>query len=168
MRLRSQLACCLAMGITHSLQLQVAARPKPSALSGVSDKTQVGAPNRSAPKFPTIYFTANSAEVPSSSNPLLLQATRLIKQLPAGTLVEITGYTHNIGSPTTSMQLSQRRANAVRRALVHSGVDPTMLTAKGYGSSHSLPLASQNGTVEGRSNGLMEDRRVMTDASNSA
>src|SRR3984893_12697685 len=55
-----------------------------SAPSGVSVKTQVGAPNRSAPKFPTIYFTANSAEVPSSSNPLLLQAARLIKQLPAG------------------------------------------------------------------------------------
>jgi hypothetical protein len=43
-----------------------------SALSGVSDKTQVGAPNQSAPKFPTIYFIANSAEVLSSSNPLLL------------------------------------------------------------------------------------------------
>jgi outer membrane protein OmpA-like peptidoglycan-associated protein len=126
------------------------------ALSGVSGKNQVGSPNP-ALKFPTIYFTANSAEVLSSSNPLLLQAVRLIKELPARTLVEITGYTHNIGSPTTNMQLSQRRANAVRRALVHAGVDPAMLTAKGYGSSHSLP--SQNGTVEGRSNSLMEDRQ---------
>jgi outer membrane protein OmpA-like peptidoglycan-associated protein/uncharacterized protein YidB (DUF937 family) len=129
-----------------------------SALSGVSDKTQVGVPNQSAPKFPTIYFIANSAEVPSS-NPFLLKAARLIKQLPAGTLVEIAGYTHNIGSPTTNMQLSQRRANAVRGALIHAGVDPAMLTAKGYGSSHSPTLASQNGTVEGRSNDLTEDRR---------
>jgi len=130
-----------------------------SALSGVSRKNQAGAPNQSALKFPTIYFAANSAEVLSSSNPLLRQAARLIKQLPAGTLVEVSGYTHSIGSPTINMQLSQRRANAVRRALVHAGVDPAMLTAKGYGSSHSLALASQNGTVEGRSNGLMEDRR---------
>jgi outer membrane protein OmpA-like peptidoglycan-associated protein/uncharacterized protein YidB (DUF937 family) len=128
-----------------------------SALSGLSYKNQVGAPNQLALKFPTIYFTANSAEVLSSSNPLLLQAARLIKQLPAGTLVEITGYTHNIGSPITNMQLSQRRANAVRRALVHAGVDPAMLTAKGFGGSHSL--ASKNGTVEGRSNAMMEDRR---------
>jgi outer membrane protein OmpA-like peptidoglycan-associated protein len=108
-------------------------------------------------KFPTIYFVANSAEVLSSSNPLLRQAALLIKQLPAGTLVEIRGYTHSIGSPTINMQLSQRRANAVRRALVHAGVDPAMLSAKGYGSSHSL--ASKNGTVEGRSNGMMEDHR---------
>jgi outer membrane protein OmpA-like peptidoglycan-associated protein len=130
-----------------------------TATASVSAKTQVGAPNQSAPKFPAIYFIANSAEVLSSSNPLLLQTARLIKQLPARTSVEIIGYTHNIGSPTTNMQLSQRRANAVRRALVHAGVDPAMMTAKGYGSSHSLALASQNGTVEGRSNGLTEDRR---------
>jgi outer membrane protein OmpA-like peptidoglycan-associated protein len=132
----------------------------PNAGSGATETATaslalVGTPNP-ALKFPTIYFTANSAEVLSSSNPLLLQAARLIKQLPARTLVEITGYTHNIGSPTTNMQLSQRRANAVRRALVHAGVDPAMLIAKDYGSSHSLP--GQNGTVEGRSNSLMEDR----------
>jgi outer membrane protein OmpA-like peptidoglycan-associated protein/uncharacterized protein YidB (DUF937 family) len=128
-----------------------------ATISGVSGKNQVWAPNRSALKFPTIYFAANSAEVLSSSNPLLRQAAGLIKQLPAGTLVEIRGYTYSIGSPTINMQLSQWRANAVRRALVHAGVDPAMLSAKGYGSSHSL--ASKNGTVEGRSNSMMEDRR---------
>ena len=127
-----------------------------ATISGVSGKNQVCAPNQSALKFPTIYFAANSADVLSSSNPLLRQAAGLIKQLPAGTLVEIRGYTHSIGSPTINMQLSQRRANAVRRALVHAGVDPAMLSAKGYGSSHSL--ASKNGTVEGRSNSMMEDR----------
>jgi outer membrane protein OmpA-like peptidoglycan-associated protein len=117
---------------------------------------EIFVPNQSALKFLTIYFAANSAEVLSSSNPLLRQAAGLIKQLPAGTLVEIRGYTHSIGSPTINMQLSQRRANAVRRALVHAGVDPAMLSAKGYGSSHSL--ASKNGTTEGRSISTIEDR----------
>src|SRR6202047_2256179 len=128
-----------------------------ATIAGSGATNQVCAPNQSALKFPTIYFAANSADVLSSSNPLLRQAAGLIKQLPAGTLVEIRGYTHSIGSPTINMQLSQRRANAVRRALVHAGVDPAMLSAKGYGSSHSL--ASKNGTVEGRSNSMMEDRR---------
>src|SRR4029077_7015439 len=64
-----------------------------SALSGVSRKNQADAPNQSALKFPAIYFIANSAEVLSSSNPLLLKAARLIKQLPAGTSVEIIGCT---------------------------------------------------------------------------
>jgi uncharacterized protein YidB (DUF937 family)/outer membrane protein OmpA-like peptidoglycan-associated protein len=78
-----------------------------ATISGVSGKNQVCAPNQSALKFPTIYFAANSADVLSSSNPLLRQAAGLIKQLPAGTLVEIRGYTHSIGSPTINMQLSQ-------------------------------------------------------------
>jgi OOP family OmpA-OmpF porin len=128
-----------------------------ATIAGSGATNQVCAPNQSALKFPTIYFAANSAEVLSSSNPLLRQAAGLIKQLPAGTLVEIRGYTHSIGSPTTNMQLSQRRANVVRRGLVRAGVDPAMLSAKGYGSSHSL--ASKNGTVEGRSSSMMEDRR---------
>src|SRR3984893_13046301 len=128
-----------------------------ATIAGSGATNQVCAPNQSTLKFPTIYFAADSAEVLSSSNPLLRQVAGLIKQLPAGTLVEIRGYTHSIGSPTINMQLSQRRANAVRRALVHAGVDPAMLSAKGYGSSHSL--ASKNGTVEGRSNSMMEDRR---------
>jgi outer membrane protein OmpA-like peptidoglycan-associated protein/uncharacterized protein YidB (DUF937 family) len=127
-----------------------------ATIAGSGATNQVCAPNQSALKFPTIYFAANSAEVLSSSNPLLRQAAGLIKQLPAGTLVEIRGYTHSIGSPTINMQLSQRRANAVRRALVHAGVDPAMLSAKGYGSSHSL--ASKNGTTEGRSISTIEDR----------
>jgi outer membrane protein OmpA-like peptidoglycan-associated protein len=118
---------------------------------GDRDKNQTGTPSQSALKFPTIYSITNSAEILSTSNPLLLKAARLIKQLPAGTLVEVAGYTYNIGSPTINMQLSQRRANAVRRALVRAGVDPAMLTAKGCGGSHDLTVASQNGTVEGRS-----------------
>ena len=120
-------------------------------------------PRQSAPKFPAIYFVANSAEVLPSSKPLVLKAARLIKQLPAGNVVEIAGYTHSVGSPTTNMRLSQRRANAVREALVRAGVNPAMLNAKGYGGSNPLTLVSQNGTVEGRSNGLdrrRNDRRV--------
>src|ERR1700730_8369037 len=103
--------------------------------SGVSGKNQVGAPNQSALKFPTIYFAANNAEVLASSNPLLRQAARLVNQLPAGTLVEM------LSAEPSSMQ----------------GSNPAMLSAKGYGSSHSL--ASKNGTVESHSNGMMEDRR---------
>ncbi|MDQ6703943.1 MAG: OmpA family protein [Pseudomonadota bacterium] len=125
--------------------------------SGFSGKNPAGAPNQPALNLPAIYFAANSAEVPSSGRVLLRQAAGLMKQLPVGTVVQISGYTHNAGNPTANTKLSQRRANAVRQVLVHAGVDPAMLSAKGYGSSDSL--ASKNGTMERRSNITMEDRR---------
>ena len=129
-----------------------------SALSaGFSGKNLAGAPNQPALHLPAIYFTANSAEVPSSGKALLRQQAGLLKQLPAGTVVRISGYTHNAGRPITNTELSQRRANAVRQVLVDAGVNPAMLIANGYGSSD--PLANNNGTTEGRSNNAIESRR---------
>jgi outer membrane protein OmpA-like peptidoglycan-associated protein/uncharacterized protein YidB (DUF937 family) len=129
--------------------------------SGFSGKNP-GVPNQSALHLPAVYFAPNSAGVPSGSKVLLRHASGLLKQLPAGTVVRISGYTHGAGNPAANMKLSQRRADAVRQLLVDAGVNPAMLSAKGYGSSESL---ATNGTTEGRSNGRMksrprEDRRV--------
>jgi OOP family OmpA-OmpF porin len=72
-------------------------------------------------------------------------------------VVRINGYTHGAGNPTANRKLSQRRANAVRQVLVAAGVNPAMLSARGYGSSDSS--ANNNGTMEGRSNDGIESRR---------
>ncbi len=125
--------------------------------SGAGNRNPIDAPNQSAINLPTIYFATSSADVPSSSKALLQQAAALMKQLPVGKVIRVSGFTDSVGNRTANMKLSQRRANAVRRALVHAGVDPAMLSAKGYGSSHSM--ANRSGTVEGRSSGMMEDRR---------
>jgi outer membrane protein OmpA-like peptidoglycan-associated protein len=129
--------------------------------SGFSGKNP-GAPNQPVLHLPAINFAPNSAGVPSSSEALLRQAAGLMKQLPAGTVVQISGYTDTAGNPAANMKLSQRRADAVRQLLVDAGVNPAMLSAKGYGSSESL---ANHGTTEGRSNGRMksrlrDDRRV--------
>jgi outer membrane protein OmpA-like peptidoglycan-associated protein len=122
--------------------------------SGLSVENPIGA-NQSTLNLPTIYFATNSAEVPSDTKVLLQQAAGLMKQLPAGTTVRISGHTDSIGTQAANMRLSQRRANAVRQVLVDAKVNPAMLSAKGYGSSHSL--ASKNGTKEGRSISTIED-----------
>jgi outer membrane protein OmpA-like peptidoglycan-associated protein/uncharacterized protein YidB (DUF937 family) len=122
--------------------------------SGLSVENPIGAPNQPTLNLPTIYFATNSAEVPSDTKVLLQQAAALMKQLPAGTTVRISGHADSIGTQAANMRLSQRRANAVRQVLVDAGVNPAMLSAKGYGSS----LASTNGTTEGRSISTIEDR----------
>ena len=133
------------------------AAPAPALSSGLSGKTPVGAPKEQAIRLPVIYFAANSAKVSSSSKVRLQQAAGLMKQMPAKTVVQISGYADSAGNPTANRKLSQRRADAVRQVLVHAGINPAMLIANGYGSSR--PLASEPGTMEGRSNETEEDRR---------
>jgi outer membrane protein OmpA-like peptidoglycan-associated protein/uncharacterized protein YidB (DUF937 family) len=124
--------------------------------SGLSVENPIGAPNQPTLNLPTIYFATNSAEVPSDTKVLLQQAAGLMKQSPAGTTVRISGYTDSVGTQAANKRLSQRRANAVRQVLVDAKINPATLSAKGYGSSHSL--ASKIGTTEGRSISTIEDR----------
>ncbi|MDQ6704244.1 MAG: OmpA family protein [Pseudomonadota bacterium] len=122
---------------------------------GSSSNESVRLPNQATLDFPIINFPANSAKVSSSSLPLLRRIAGQIKQLPPGTVVQLNGYTDSTGTPAGNVELSQRRADSVYRVLVHAGVSPAMLSAKGYGSSPSV--ASINGIMEGRSNKITGD-----------
>jgi len=108
-----------------------------------------------------INFPTNSAEIPAAGKTMLQHASAAFKQLPSGTVVEIAGYTDNTGDPAANVQLSQQRADAVRAALVSSGVDPSMLVAKGYGSAN--PAAS-NDTAEGKFRNRRIEYRVVKPA----
>ena len=123
---------------------------------GSSIKELVNHPSQATPDFPAIIFSANSAKVPRSSLPLLRRIAGQIKQLPSGTVVQIVGYTHGTDASSSNVELSQRRADFVYRVLVREGVSPSVLSAKGDGSSPSS-LASINGIVEGRSSHSMGD-----------
>jgi outer membrane protein OmpA-like peptidoglycan-associated protein len=61
--------------------------------------------------------------------------------------VEVAGHTCNIGTDSYNMDLSRRRAEAVRHYLISKGVSADRLTVRGYGESQ--PVAS-NDTLEGR------------------
>ena len=98
--------------------------------------------NRSIVNFPT-----GSADVPASMSGFFQSAAANLKQLAPGTVVEIAGYTDNTGDQAANVALSQKRAEAVRDALIKAGVSPDMLVAKGYGSAN--PIAS-NDLLEGR------------------
>ena len=67
--------------------------------------------------------------------------------------VRIEGHTDNRGSDNLNQVLSQRRAEAVRDALVQRGVDAARITAVGLGKS--VPAAT-NDSPEGRA----KNRRV--------
>jgi outer membrane protein OmpA-like peptidoglycan-associated protein/uncharacterized protein YidB (DUF937 family) len=100
-----------------------------------------------------LNFATASAALPEASGAPLQTAADRIKGLPAGTRIEVGGHTDSTGSAAANLALSQRRADAVRDALVKDGVDASMLTTKGYGETK--PIAS-NDTPDGR----LQNRRT--------
>jgi OmpA-OmpF porin, OOP family len=124
-----------------------------SLKTGFDPKDLVGILNQSIINFPTA-----GSDVPATAIPLLQSAAAQIKELKPGTVLEIAGYTDNSGDPAANVTLSQQRADAVRNALIHAGVDPSMLVAKGYGSAN--PVAS-NDLLEGRFRNRRIEYRIL-------
>jgi outer membrane protein OmpA-like peptidoglycan-associated protein len=52
-----------------------------------------------------------------------------------GYTINVYGYTDDVGSQTYNLQLSQRRAEAVRDFLVQAGISETIMSTKGFGKS---------------------------------
>lgn len=99
-----------------------------------------------------INFETGKAVITEESNEVLDRVVSLMKLNPLFKL-EIEGHTDSQGDDAMNMELSQKRANAVKQYLVDKGVDASRLTAKGYGETK--PVAD-NETAEGRA----ENRRV--------
>jgi OOP family OmpA-OmpF porin len=100
-----------------------------------------------------ISFATGSDEILPNSEPILLEVADALLRNPDIELVEIQGHTDNSGDRELNMRLSQRRAEAVQQWLIRHGVEPTRLTAKGYGPTR--PLAP-NITLQNRA----RNRRV--------
>lgn len=92
-----------------------------------------------------VYFSHDGVQ------PLSLEGIqgflRMMKSSPT-MRVEIGGHTDNSGSDEYNLDLSKRRANAVRAMLIKGGADGNRITAVGYGKSK--PLAP-NDNRQGRS-----------------
>jgi len=99
-----------------------------------------------------ILFDLDKASLKPESEKSLREIVKLMRNYPDLKL-ELQGHTDNQGSTEYNLDLSQRRAEAVKAYLVAFGIDNSRLAAKGYGLSQ--PVAS-NDTEEGRA----KNRRV--------
>lgn len=104
-------------------------------------------------------FTLGGDAFPSGQATLTPKALASLRALAAyltdssGAAVHIDGFTDSQGDAAANQTLSQRRADAVRKALVDAGVAASKLVAGGHGSSQ--PIAD-NATAAGR----WKNRRV--------
>jgi OOP family OmpA-OmpF porin len=99
----------------------------------------------------SIEFESNSTRMTPRSLATLDQVIDQLRQAPR-TAIEIGGHTDKYGKPDYNLQLSQRRADAVRRYFTKHGL-PKQFTAVGYGASQPLSVA-ENRT------GLQRNRRI--------
>jgi len=106
-------------------------------------------------KFVTsgISFDVNSDQLKPESFGVLKEVAGVLTENP-GIAVKIIGHTDSDGAAAANLELSKRRAAAVKRALVQQfAVDGERLTTDGAGASK--PVGS-NGTPEGKA----QNRRV--------
>jgi outer membrane protein OmpA-like peptidoglycan-associated protein len=93
-----------------------------------------------------VLFSVNSASLKPGSYDEMNRVAKVLNQYPQ-TTITIAGHTDSTGSEAYNQKLSERRAEAVKNALVGMGVNPARMTAIGYGESR--PVAD-NSTEYGR------------------
>lgn len=100
-----------------------------------------------------IHFATASAEIdPASSTTLAIIANALNSH--RDWRITIVGHTDSIGAAAANLELSRRRAEAARLALVNEhGIDPARVRADGRGEDRPV---EDNGTLAGRA----RNRRV--------
>lgn len=101
-----------------------------------------------------LFANDSSTQVLSGAFGELKELVDHLKDIPAWSRLVVEGHTDSVGEDQYNLDLSMRRANAVRAYLVkHLGVEGSKLTSTGYGESR--PVAD-NGNYQGR----QQNRRV--------
>lgn len=100
-----------------------------------------------------VAFETNSATLTSASRAVLDPVATNLKKYPE-LHIELQGHTDSSGADQYNLDLSQRRADAVRDYLIAQGVEPAQVVARGYGEGQ--PIAD-NDMPDGRA----QNRRVV-------
>jgi outer membrane protein OmpA-like peptidoglycan-associated protein len=99
-----------------------------------------------------VLFDTGRAELNSGAARKLDQLVQFLAQ-HADRRVQIDGFTDSVGPDGYNQDLSERRAFAVKSALQSRGIDPSRISAQGYGKA--FPVASN-----AESSGRQLNRRV--------
>ncbi|NOK34579.1 OmpA family protein [Corallococcus exercitus] len=99
-----------------------------------------------------VEFRTGSSQITSKSKSMVDELGNVLKQ-QTGTRVRIKGYTDSTGNADANRQLSETRAESVRRELVRDGIPQDRIEVSGEGDAD--PIAS-NDTPQGR----VQNRRI--------
>lgn len=101
----------------------------------------------------SVLFPSDKAELLPDAQQRLSDVAKALNSSSPDAQIVIEGHSDSKGSKTYNLELSARRAEAVRTYLISQGVAANRISAEGLGFSHPI---SNNKTAEGRAN----NRRV--------
>jgi len=93
-----------------------------------------------------VLFSTNKAQLQSGGTHSVQKLADFLKKFPQQKVL-VEGYTDSTGSDSHNQELSERRANAVRAALLDMGISGDRVTTRGYGEA--FPVA-ENTTAASR------------------
>ncbi len=85
-----------------------------------------------------IFFETGKANILSKSFNLLDEVVSVLAENPQVKKISIEGHTDDVGSDDANRNLSQSRAESVRKYLTDNGVGVDRLSAKGFGESRPI------------------------------
>ena len=119
---------------------------EPETINGVED--QDGCPDKGVTQvkltasrieiLEKVYFDNDKDTIKPISFGLLGQVASTMKAHAEIAHIRVEGHTDRWGDPAHNLDLSQRRAESVRRYLIEQGVPADRLDAKGFGSTRPL------------------------------
>lgn len=139
------LSACQTMG-SSSLAMRQIAVLKQNGFKQVDDHWELGLADK-------LLFGFDDAELRTEQRTRLGELARTLGAIGISA-AQIEGHTDSTGNSAYNLALSQRRADAVKHAVVSGGLSEQAVIAKGLGESD--PIES-NSSVAGR----QENRRVV-------
>jgi len=91
-----------------------------------------------------VLFDTGRAELKPGAARKLDQLVQFLMEHPERR-VQIDGFTDSVGSDSYNEELSQRRADSVKAALLSRGVDASRISTEGYGKAYPVANNSDSG-----------------------
>ena len=104
-----------------------------------------------------VEFDVGKANLRPESSPTLDNLVDYLQRRPTEK-IEIGGHTDNKGSDAKNLILSLERAKTIVAYLIAKGIDPTRLTAKGYGAMEPV---EENNTEAGRQKNRRTEVKIL-------
>ena len=104
-----------------------------------------------------IYFDNNSYELKDITKEVLVEFAKYL-EINNSLVIEINGFTDNIGDASDNQILSENRSKAVRDLILLQGISESRISYKGFGESSPK---SNNNTEKGRAQNRRTEFRII-------